>query len=78
MHSLSTHVHRFDDLTHAFRMETITFVDHQQFLSAGKAWRRGGTRPFQGLDKVRLRMEPVAYWKVGLIGTGLPHLFSAF
>ena len=52
-----THVHRFNDLSHAFRMKTITLVDRQRFMLAGKTWQRGGTRPFQGLDKLKLQTE---------------------
>lgn len=60
-----THVHQFNDLSHAFRMETITLVDHQRFMLAGKAWQRGGTRPFQGLDKLKLQTELKAHVQSG-------------
>ena len=52
-----THVRRFDDLCHAFHMQIITVTDHQQFMLAGKAWKRGGTRPFNGLDKLEQQTE---------------------
>ena len=52
-----THVSRFDDLCHAYRNPTITLKDHQQFMLDGKAWQRGGARPFAGLNKLELQTE---------------------
>ena len=52
-----THVSSFDDLCHAYRNPTITLKDHQQFMLDGKAWQRGGARPFAGLNKLELQTE---------------------
>ena len=52
-----THVSRFDDLCHAYRNPTITVKDHQQFMLDGKAWQKGGARPFAGLNKLELQSE---------------------
>ena len=55
--AFQTKVHRYDDLTHAFRMKIITVQDHQNFMLDGNAWKRGGSRPFQGLTKLKLQND---------------------
>ena len=52
-----THVSRFDDLCHAYRNSAVTLKDHQQFMLDGKAWQKGGARPFAGLNKRELQCE---------------------
>ena len=52
-----THVSQFDDLCHAYRNPNITLKDHQQYMLNGVVWKRGGAKPFDGLDKEELQQE---------------------
>lgn len=60
-----TNVHRYDDLTYVFRMKMVTLENHQKFMLDGNAWKRGGSRPFQGLTKQELQTELTARVKNG-------------
>ena len=55
--SCHTHVSQFDDLCHAYRNPNVTLKDHQQFMLNRIAWKRGGAKPFDGLDKEELQQE---------------------
>ena len=53
----------FDDLAHCFRADSLSLQDRQQFVLKGKAWKRGGTKPLDGLSVAELKEELKAHAK---------------
>lgn len=57
----TSHSCMFSDLAHTFRSDTLTLSERQKFVTAGKAWKKGGIKPLDKLSAKELTNELQAH-----------------